>query len=454
MSETPTNSAPDGKEPEEKSQSGLYPWLLLCLLSLTYLLSSLDRIVINLLVEPIKADFGLTDTQISILQGPAFIAVFAIAIIPMGIFVDRMNRTRLLAIGLGFWSIATGLCGVAGSFVSLAFARAGVGLGESTLNPSGYSLISDAFDKKRLGLALGIFIMGGAVGAGLAFILGGVVIGEVSRHGDVTLPFLGVLRPWQLTFVILAVPGIILAAVLSFLPNPARKKSPEAASDRPGEGMLKAFYRRNKGLLTLHHLAMGTSNMVQLGMISWIAALLGRVYGWESSDIGLVVGLMMLVALPAGLIGGGYVGDFLTRFGAHMRLLLCALSLLAGIAGAIFYPVMADPWLMIALFGVTTFLAAIPPGVGNAALHHVVPGEIRGRVSSIYYLVVLVIGMAGPTVVALVSDYIFPSETGLRYALQTVIPLVMLVSALLFLACIAPYRALAERLDARDQALQ
>ncbi len=428
-----------------------YPWVLLAILSVTYLLSSLDRIVINLLVEPIKADFGLSDTQISILQGPAFIAVFSLAIIPMGILVDRFNRTRLLALGLCFWSLMTGMCGVAGSFVTLALARAGVGLGESALNPSGYSLISDAFEKRRLGLALGIFIMGGAVGAGLAFILGGVVIGQVSQHGDVTLPVLGVLRPWQLTFVILAVPGIVMAVILSMMPNPLRKKSPEAVSERPGEGMLKGFYRHNMALLARHHFAMGTSNMVQLGTISWIAALLTRVHGWESHDIGMVVGLVMLIALPAGLMGGGYIGDYVARRGAHMRLVVCAVSLLVGTISGVIYPLMDDPWMMIALFSVTAFLTAIPPGVGNAALHYVVPSEIRGKISAIYYLIVLVIGMAGPTVVALASDYLFPFDTGLRYALMSVIPVTMLVSALLFLLSLKPYRALAEKVDAEGR---
>ncbi|BBD98390.1 MFS transporter [Sphingobium amiense] len=431
-------------------KSRYYPWLLLAVLWITYLLSSLDRIVINLLVEPIKADFGLSDTQISLLQGPAFITAFSVAIIPMGILVDRVNRTRLLGAALGLWSVMTGLCGLASSFWTLFAARAGVGLGEAALNPAGYSLISDAFKKDRLGLALGIFVMGGAVGAGLAFILGGVVIGALSRHGDIVVPLLGTLRPWQLTFVILAVPGLIMALILSTLPNPLRKTSATAAG-RPGESMIKGFYRQNWPLLARHHVAMGSANTVQLGMLAWIAPLLTRVHGWDSATIGMVVGSVMLVALPIGLIGGGYIGDALMRFGAHMRLVVCAASIVCAAMFGIFYPLQSDPWHLVIVFGVASLFAGIPPGVGNAALHHVVPGEIRGRVSAIYYLIVLVLGMAGPTLVALASDNLFPFATGIRYATIMVIPPMMLFSALMYLWAIPPYRRLANEVESEQK---
>jgi MFS family permease len=428
-------------------KSRYYPWILLAILWVTYLLSSLDRIVINLLVEPIKADFGLSDTEISLLQGPAFIAAFSVAIIPMGILVDRVNRTRLLALGLGFWSLMTGMCGAANSFWALFAARSGVGLGESVLNPSGYSLISDAFRKERLGLALGIFIMGGAIGAGLAFILGGVVIGALSRHGDIAIPILGVVHPWQFTFVILAVPGLITATVLSIMPNPLRQKSAAAPGDRVGESIIKGFYRQNFAMLSRHHAAMGAANTVQLGMLAWIAPLLSRVYGWDAGSIGTTVGTVMLVALPIGLMGGGYIGDRLMRFGAHMRLVVCAVAIAIAALCGVVYPLLSDPWAVIGMFGVTSMLAGIPPGVGNAALHHVVPGEIRGRVSAIYYLVVLVFGMAGPTMVALASDNLFPFATGIRYATVLVIPSVMLIAACLYLWAIPPYRRLAGEVE-------
>lgn len=428
--------------------SRFYPWILLALLWVTYLLSSLDRIVINLLVEPIKADFGLTDTQISLLQGPAFIAAFSVAIIPMGMLVDRMNRTRLLAAGLCLWSLMTGICGTVNSFWALFAARAGVGLGESALNPAGYSLISDAFKKERLGLALGIFVTGGAIGAGLAFILGGAVIGVLSRHGEIAVPLLGVLRPWQLTFVILAVPGLVMSMSLSLMRNPPRQKSDVATPDRPGESVMRGFYRRNWALLARHHAAMGLANTVQLGMLAWIAPLLTRVHNWDASLIGMVVGAVMLVALPIGLMGGGYVGDRLTRYGAHMRLVVCATSMIFAAVCGVAYPLTSDPSALVILFGVACLSAGIPHGVGNAALHHIVPGEIRGRVSAIYYLIVLVFGMAGPTIVALVSDNLFPFATGIRYATVFVIPPIMLLAVCLYLWTIPPYRRLAGEVEA------
>jgi MFS family permease len=155
----------------------------------------------------------------------------------------------------------------------------------------------------------------------------------------------------------------------------------------------------------------------------------------------------MLVALPIGLMGGGYIGDRLMRFGAHMRLVVCAVAIAIAALCGVVYPLLSDPWAVIGMFGVTSMLAGIPPGVGNAALHHVVPGEIRGRVSAIYYLVVLVFGMAGPTMVALASDNLFPFATGIRYATVLVIPSVMLIAACLYLWAIPPYRRLAGEVE-------
>ena len=240
-------------------QSRYYPWALLAVLWIAYLSSAFDKIVISLLVEPIKVDFGLSDTKMGLLLGPAFIIVFAVASFPMGILVDRVNRTRLLAVAVGIWSLMTGLCGLASSFWLLFFARAGIGLGQAALTPAGYSLISDSFKKERLGLALGIFIMGGAVGAGLSFVVGGAVIGALSRHGDTYIPLLGVLHPWQLTFVVLAVPSLLMAPVVWAMPNPPRKTMAAIPTGPGSESALKSFYHNE--VRRVHYCAMGFGSM-------------------------------------------------------------------------------------------------------------------------------------------------------------------------------------------------
>lgn len=429
-------------------QSPSYPWILLTVLSLTYLCGTLDRVVISLLVEPIKTDLGLTDTEVSLLQGFAFMLVFSFVGIPMGVLVDRMNRARLLASGVGVWSLMTGLCGLANNFWTLFLARAGVGIGEATLTPAGYSLISDAFDKKRLGLALGIFTMGGSLGTGLSLVLGGYAIGELGQHGDFDVLLLGVLHPWQLTFVLLALPGLVLAMTVALMPVPLRRAvQPVAASQMAGA--LGRFYRENRAFIMRQHIATGLTSLVLLGGYSWIAPFFARVHGWQPAAVGFAAGIVSIIGSPVGLLGGGALGDWLLRYGAHMRLWVCAVSVGFGALFALFYPIVPDAGLAIILFGLMAMFATVPVGVGNAALQHVVPGEIRGRVSAIYFFCLSMIGMIGPTLIAGISDIFFTTPSGIGYATALVLPLALTVAMLLWLWAIPPYRKLVEQ-DQRE----
>ncbi|WP_162849056.1 MFS transporter [Sphingobium amiense] len=433
-------------------RSPYYPWLLLTVLSLAYLCASIDRIVISLLVEPIKADLDLTDTQISLLLGLAFVLLFSIAGIPMGMLVDRVDRMRLLAWSAGVWSVMTALCGLAGGFWMLFVARAGVGVGEAALTPAGYSLISDAFEKKRLGLALGIFTTGGAIGTGVSLVVGGYAVGELSRHGDFVFAGLGSLHPWQLTLIVLALPGLVLAAIIAMMPQPARLIGQRRADDPASSGALAQFYRDNQAMLARHHLASGLCSMVLLAGYSWIAALFARVHGWQPADVGFAVGIVSIIGAPAGLLGGGMIGDGLIHKGPHIRLVVCAVSVaLAAIFGLI-YPLVQSPAAAILAFGAMALFATVPMGVGNAVLQHVVPGEIRGLVSAIYSFCLSMIGMAGPTLIAGIADLFFPFPTGMRYATALVVPAGLVAAALLWLWTIPPYRRLIRRIDAQDAA--
>lgn len=425
--------------------SRCYPWILLGVLSLAYLCASLDRIVISLLVEPIKADLGLTDTQVSLLQGLAFVMVFSIAGILIGVLVDRVNRNRLLASGVGMWSLMTGLCGLANNFWTLFLARAGVGIGEAALTPAGYSLISDAFDKKRLGMALGIFTMGGSIGTGLSLVLGGYAVGQLGQHGEFQIPLLGALHPWQLIFVLLALPGLLLALVVAVMPNPLRKSQRPVTGDPAAPSTLGRFYRENRALIARHHIATGLTSLVLLGGYSWVAPLFVRVHGWQVADVGFAAGIASILGSPLGLLGGGMLGDGLLRYGAHMRLAVCAVSVAIGALCALLYPLLPAPGAAIILFGAMAMFATVPVGVGNAALQHVVPGDIRGRVSAIYYFCLSMIGMLGPTLIASISDLFFPFPSGIAYATALVLPVSLFTASLLWLWTIPPYRRLLDR---------
>lgn len=429
-------------------KSYVYSALLLILLFFVNLCAMLDRIVISLLVEPIKADLGLSDTEISLLLGLAFALVNSVAIIPMGMLVDRTNRTRLLGLATAAWSVMTALCGAASTFWTLFFARAGVGIGEATLHPAAYSLISDAFEKRRLGLALGIFQMGAAVGTGLALIAGGYVVGAISLYNDFQLPLIGLVHPWQMTFFVLAIPGAIIAIALSAMPDPRPKIRQTAHHQQKVIKAVTCFYRRNSSLLACHHIANGLSSLTLVGATSWVAPLFFRVHGWEPAKLGVWAGLAMIVGTPIALAAGGAMGDFLSRRAAHLRLCICAVATACGALFGILYPLLSDPEYAVVLFGAMVMFATVPIVVGNAALQHITPDNIRGSVSAIYFLALGVIGMAGPTLIAASADMFFPFQTGIRYATAIVVPLALVAATAFWLATIPRYRQFSEKMDA------
>src|SRR5262245_37061055 len=186
-----------------------YAWYVAIVLMLCNTLSFIDRQILGLLVTPIKAELGISDTSIGLLQGLAFGIFYTLLGIPMGRIVDNGNRRNLVAAGIFCWSLMTALCATARGFWTLFAARMGVGVGEATLSPSAFSLLSDYFPKERLGTALSVFSMGIFVGSGLALIIGGLVIGAVGS--------------WRLTFLIVGLPGLLATLLVFTLKEPLRK---------------------------------------------------------------------------------------------------------------------------------------------------------------------------------------------------------------------------------------
>src|SRR5258708_6371868 len=200
---------------------------VLVLLCAAYLVSMLDRQIVSLLVEPIKKDLGLSDTQIGLLQGFGFVVFYAALGVPLARFADRGNRTRLIAMGMTVWSLAAMASGAARGFVGLFAARAFVGAGEATLSPAAYSILGETFDKRQLGRVLGIFHMAAGVGLGLALVIGGWTYGLLQSEGiRHTLARLS-LAPWQGTFFPGGFPGLLFPALLAPpIPSPPRPLPP------------------------------------------------------------------------------------------------------------------------------------------------------------------------------------------------------------------------------------
>lgn len=416
-------------------------WGCLAILVLAYALSFVDRMILTLLVDPIRADLQLGDFQISLLQGLSFALFYTLAGIPIGRLVDAGRRTGIIAIGIALWSLMTAACGLARNYWQLFLARAGVGVGEASLAPAAYSLLSDLFPPRSRGLAFGIFSSGSSIGSGLALVVGGWLVGEVSASGARELPWLGMLQPWQLSFLYLGIPGVLVALLVLLIPEPARRLEAAQADVVPLREVL-AYYRRHARTIGLHHLAVGLAGMASYGVMSWVPVMLMRVHGWSPQTVGLLVGGSILTAGTIGVIAGGWLGDHLIRKGHPTgRLMAAALSMVIGLAGGLGYPLLDSPALITACFWVGMLGGFMVIGCSAAALMDVMPNRMRGQATAIYFFIGNLIGLgAGPTAVALFTDFVFGTPESVRYSLLIVPPAIYVLAGLCFWVARGPYR--------------
>ena len=201
-----------------------YPWFVVSILFVGYCFSAIDARILTLMVVPIQKDLGLTDFQMSLLQGFAFSILYSIAALPIGRYVDRTKRRSTLVVwGVMLWSLMTAMCGFATSFVGLFLSRVGVGVGEATLSPTAYSLISDYFDRSRRALAISFYAIGYPIGGGLALIIGGGLLAHFTAERGLELPWLGSFEPWQAVFLCVAAPGVLVAGAMMLIREPPRR---------------------------------------------------------------------------------------------------------------------------------------------------------------------------------------------------------------------------------------
>src|SRR5579863_3909148 len=214
-------SAPS-KSLNQPTASLRYAWYVVIVLTGLYMLSFVDRTILSLLVGSIKRDLGISDTRIGLLQGLSFALFYTIMGLPLGRMADTRSRRNLIATCVIVWSLYTSACSAAKSFWALFFTRIGVGVGEAGLSPAAYSLISDYFPPDRLGVAISIYYMGVFLGSSLALLVGGIVVDTMAHVPTVTLPLLGTIASWRVTFLIVGLPGLLFALLSFTIKEPLR----------------------------------------------------------------------------------------------------------------------------------------------------------------------------------------------------------------------------------------
>ncbi|TDR47585.1 putative MFS family arabinose efflux permease [Tahibacter aquaticus] len=410
-------------------------WWAVSLCCVAALLSYTDRLILGLLVDPIRADLQIGDTEVSLLQGVAFALIYSFAGLPLGRIADRHSRRNLILAGVLLWSAATVACGYAQSFAQLFAARVFVGIGEAALAPAAMSLIADYFPPQRRGTATGTFLMGMVVGGGAALAIGGFLLQLAGNGWFASWPVVGTLAPWRAVLVLLGLPGLVLGLLLLSLHEPARRERSGVAAPGWRESMQKLAAQ--KSLLLPLYFAMALLAVGDFSLLSWSPALLSRRYGYAADQIGLLLGGIAMVTGVVATVGGGWLADwYARRGGVSLRLQLACLAAALAVPGSLIGLAGPSAAVVLACFGLWSLLSSAAGCIGIGVLQQVLPNELRGFGTALMAFGNIILGLGvGASLTAVFTDRVYADAAAVGWSITTVtLPAALAALALLLLA--------------------
>ncbi len=396
-------------------------WYVTIVLLMGFTFSFVDRQVLNLLVEPISYDLALTDTQISLLQGFAFVITYVSLSVPIGRLVDRFNRMRIMIGGILVWSATTLACGLSSSYAQLLTARMGVGAGEAALTPAAWSVLADYFHPDRLARPISVYLMGPYIGAGIAMIAGAQVLDWTQTVEVIELPLVGVVAPWQFTFIAVGLPGVLIALLFATLKEPQRRGRSDVAAVPPWNKVVR-YINQERRIYVALHLGVPFIVVMLYGLQAWVPTILVRVFEMDLADAGRQYGVVALLSGSAGVLTGPFVERALRALDDTAAPLHVAML---GAASATFFlcvlPFVSNSsWALVMIAG-ASFSVTLPLALITTVMQAVTPNEMRGVVNGLYVVTTNVLGLAlGPTLVALTTDYVFADNLAVGKSLACV----------------------------------
>ena len=364
-------------------------YYVLGLLTAVYALNFLDRTIFNVLIEPIKKEFALSDTMMGLLAGFGFVLFYSLLGIPIARVADRLNRRNIVAVAFAFWSAMTFLCGMATSVTSLALTRIGVGIGESAGTPASQSIVADLFNKNERPRALGIYAIGTYLGVFLGYFIGGYV----NQHYG-----------WRMAFYTAGLPGIALAAVLWLtISEPRRGAMAETFTPEPIGPTLGFLASQKTFIIVLVGFCLTT--YTNYATSAWIPPFLARVHHLSSVEIGTYAGTFKGLCGMAGTLIGGLAVAQISKQDDRWK--LWAPAIMSGLAGPVFAVCMLtqDFTTMVAALAATSFLVGFHLGPIFAIAQTVAKPSMRALASAIILLTATCFGQGvGPLVVGMIND--------------------------------------------------
>ncbi len=407
----------DQAKPYPSAKAG---WFLVIMLTIAYIFSFVDRYILGLLVEPIKAEFALSDIEIGWLLS-AFTIIYGVVGIFMGWLIDRGRRMWIVSIGVALWSAATVATGMAKNFVQLFIARMSVGVGEATLSPATFSMIGDSFPPERRGKPIAFYSSALPIGAGVASLVSAGIIAWAASGGSQSLPFFGELSPWRFTLIVVGLPGILLALFFLFMKEPVRRPAPESEQTVGGSGFMDAlrYLRDNFALYAGVILIVCCMTAIAYSQ-GLLPSTFERTWGWSPQKYALINGIALLIIGPINMMIFGSLSDRMTGKGiADAPLKILYIGFFIMVPSGVLPYFMPSPELAFAILCINTVGIGIVSAIGVTALLGVTPSQIRGQVVALYYFGISQFGSLGPIATGYLSNLVY-GEENIRYAVATV----------------------------------
>ena len=420
---------------------------LVLALTSAMMVSYCDRYALNLVIEPIKQDLGLSDTALALLQGFAFSIFFVASGLPLGMLVDRTRRLTVIAAGVLLWSAATCAFGLVNGFGGLLACRVMVAVGEATLSPAAFSIFADAVPRRRLGLAAGIFSIGVYLGAGLAFLGGALFLARVAVGGIVDLPLIGHLRGWRALFILTGLAGLPIALWIGLLREPPRRGASRDGVQAAIADVL-AFVREHRRAFALLFLCAGFAAATSQAYAAWMPSHLVRRFGWSVPQAGGLSGLMIITGGLAGVLVAGLLGDALRLRGLlNGRVFVMIGSAAIALPPSVAAPLVASAPVALGLMAISMLATTVLLTSAAPAVQELVPNRMQGTIIALYALVITLVGLGlGPTSVALATNFILHDERRVGASLAFISSLATVAALLTAWSALKPYAfSLSER---------
>jgi len=402
-------------------------WYMVGVLAVIYILNYIDRGALNLILNPIREDLHISDVQVSLLIGLSFAALYSFLCIPAGYLADIMSRRVLLSSAIFFWSIMATVCGFAGNYWQLFAGRVGLGVGEAALPPTAYSLLRDGVKPAHRARAFSIYHLGTGLGTAFGALIGGTLFALGTHGAFADWPVIGSLKPWQLVIAIPGIGGMLGALLVLSIREPARASA--TAADTTTFAELFHYIGQHWRLYLPLFLSIVFGPMAVSAWGAWLPAAIGRLWGLPTPEIGHMLGLIAIAALPFNAPFIGYCMDRVAQGGARRdRSIWVAIAIgLAQLVPAMILLLAPSTTLMWTSYGFTMLLTNATGVAGTMALAQVTPSHLMGKVTSFYFLIANLLGLAsGPTVVALVASAFFSGRLAIVDAMMLCFPLLTL----------------------------